>query len=259
MLPRERLTSLGVHSLTDPELLALLLGTGTQTPKGPISVFDLANQLLARFGTLATTLNAPPLLLQSISGIGQAKACRLIAAGEISCRINTVAVPIQIKSAEDAFRVFSDLSMLFREELWIGLLNYQNQLFHKYQLSAGGIGSCAISPGEILRYAIKYDGVRILLAHNHPSGDPTPSEQDVRFTNVIFSAAQSVGIEMLDHIVVGSKNRYFSFAQEGFMPTSKVNSCDEKKPFVPSRDNPSHTVQSNEWHRLASKLSVHNH
>ena len=104
-----------------------------------------------------------------------------------------------------------------REELWVALLTHRNELMLKSQVCAGSSNYCATSPREVIRLAVKYNSTRLIIAHNHPAGDPQPSEEDVRFTHAIGMAAQTVGIQLLDHLIVGSDKLFFSFAREGFI------------------------------------------
>ncbi len=224
MLPRERLANVGATALSDSELLALILCTGAHTAEGPVGVRELAESLISRFGDLDSTLNAPRLILEEVSGIGFVKASRLAAAAEISKRVRGRTHGTPIRSVEDACLAFSELATLDREELWIGMLNHRNQLLKKHQVGTGGVDRCSASPRDILRLGVKYDGVRLILAHNHPSGDPMPSADDIQFTEAIYRASRVVGVELLDHLIIGSGNRFFSFSREGFMPISKEHS-----------------------------------
>lgn len=218
MLPRERMKALGVCSLTDAELLAILLGTGIcDNRSGSLGAENLAQELLRRFGHLSTIFTSAPTVLRQIRGIGEVKAARLVVTGELLRRGRRRSVEKPIQTAEDAAAIFSMLPDLDREELWIALLNQRNQCVDKRQVGAGGKRSCSISPPEIMRLALKYDGVRLIVAHNHPGGDPRPSEEDIRFTQAICRASRVVGITILDHLILGNDGSFFSFAREGFL------------------------------------------
>ncbi|MBI1860857.1 MAG: DNA repair protein RadC [Deltaproteobacteria bacterium] len=207
----------GVGALSDGELLALILGTGFRTPQVKLDAREIAEQLLVTFGGLDAVVSTPPEILERVRGLGSVKASRLVTIAEIARRIRGGARTVAIRNADDAFNLFSDLTFLNREELWLALLDQQNRCLKKIQVCAGGSNTCSVSPREVVRLGVKYDGVRLLIAHNHPSGEARPSADDITFTRLLSQAAETVGVELVDHIVVGRGREFFSFKREGYL------------------------------------------
>lgn len=210
--------TLGVNSLTDAELLSVVLGTGVREKESAtLGAHHLAETLIHRFGNLSSILSVPSPILKQLKGIGDVKSARLNAIGELLRRTRQPVAGHIITTAEDASSIFSNLRDCDREELWVALLNQRNELLDKRQVGVGGADSCSVSPREVVRFAVKYDCVRLIVAHNHPSGDPKPSPEDIRFTQAICRASRTVGIRFLDHLILGRDRGFFSFAREGYL------------------------------------------
>ncbi len=213
--PRERLLKEGPQYLSDIELLAILLRTGS----ADASAMDLAAGLLGHFGGLKQLLDATTEELSAFKGIGPAKVAQIKAALEIGKRV-AMAVAWDrpsIKSPESAAAlVMEEMRHLDREHFWALLLNTKNQVLAREVVSIGTLNFSAIHPRELFKAAIKRSAAALILVHNHPSGDPTPSKQDLEATRRLVEAGNILGIEILDHLVIGD-NKFTSFKAEGLL------------------------------------------
>lgn len=212
--PREKLLVNGHRVLSDSELLAIILGSGSREE----SAIDLAKRILA-----SVNQNWNELARLSVSdlcqfkGVGPAKAVSIVTALEIGRRRaaqSGVERP-RIRSATDSVRIVqSMLGDLNVEEFWVLYLNQGNFIIHKEQMGIGGISSTAVDVRLIIRMALEKRATGMILSHNHPSGNTNPSQTDIRLTQKIKEAAQIFNIDVIDHIIVTQKE-YFSFAEEG--------------------------------------------
>jgi|TARA_B100000614_G_scaffold181578_1_gene162335 DNA repair protein RadC len=213
--PRERLLKYGPQQLSDTELLAIILRSGTRG----LTVLELAGALLAHFSSLRGVISASSHELCALPGIGKARYCELQAAMEI-CR-RQLAEPLYKRSvfhcAEDAkFYLRAELRDLKQEVFGVLMLDSQHQLIMFRKLFSGTINAAAVYPREIVRQVIADHAAAIILVHNHPSGNPTPSEADIRLTRDIKHAMALVDVEVLDHFIVAD-NQVCSLAQQGLM------------------------------------------
>ncbi len=208
--PREKLLAKGVENLKDSELLAILLRTGTIGK----NVIEIASQILSKYSK-KRLLQMTYADLSKISGIDSAKATTLLAAFELSKRaleVNDTNLPV-ISDAKDAVAQLSDMRDLKKEHFVVLYLNAKNQMVHKETISMGTLNENLVHPREVFEPALKYSAAQIIVAHNHPSGDPKPSEDDLELTKRLTEAGKMMGIEVMDHVIV-SKNSYFSFKEE---------------------------------------------
>lgn len=208
--PREKLIAKGAENLKDSELLAILLRTGTIGK----NVIEIASQILTKYSK-KRLLQMTYADLSKISGIDSAKATTLLAAFELSKRaleVNDTNLPV-ISDAKDAVAQLSDMRGLKKEHLVALYLNAKNQLVHKETISMGTLNANLVHPREVFEPALKYSAEQIIAAHNHPSGDPKPSEDDLEVTKRLTEAGKMMGIELMDHVIV-SKNSHFSFKEE---------------------------------------------
>lgn len=213
--PRERLLRLGASALTDSELLAVLLGTGTRS----LPVQKLADHVLDRSGGLDELLRREPHELCSVRGIGQAKATMLAAALELgrrSCRTNRERPLLQ--HPHEVFQlVRADLVGARRERFRVLCLNSRRRLLLNVLVGEGSVHSVTVDPREVFAGALTVRAQSIILVHNHPSGDPSPSPEDFDLTSQLVDAAALLRIRVLDHLVV-SGDRYESMSMAGVLP-----------------------------------------
>jgi len=218
MGPRERLFDKGKQSLSDAELLAILLRTGSKIPNAAngLSVLVLAEEILARFGNLKEVLSASPEQLREVKGLGQAKIATLIATQEVSTRLlsNTYLEPTHVCDGKSAYHLFSDIANEEQEVLKAAFLTSQNQVIRRQEIFRGTVNSTVANPREIIREALRTNAVKIIVAHNHPSQVPEPSQQDIAFTDQLQKAAAMMGVPLIDHLIVCRAGRYFSFAEQ---------------------------------------------
>lgn len=214
--PREKLLLQGRRSLTDAELIAILIGSGSRD----VSAVELSKQILHRHQNDLDKLGRLSVVdLSQFKGIGQAKAVAIIAALELGRRRKETEVPMkfQVGNSADVYRailpVFADLD---HEEFWILLLNRGNKITGKHLISKGGQAGTVADPKIIFKTAVEHRAASVILAHNHPSGNLKPSTADIALTNKLVSAGQLLDIGVLDHLIVTDKG-YYSFADEGMM------------------------------------------
>lgn len=214
--PREKLVKKGVDSLSDAELLAILIGSGTRN----ITAVELSKSILASVDNNLNQLGKLSMKeLERNKGIGRARALTIMAALELGRRrkFSDSVKKIKIASSKDAFDLFQPLlSDLPHEEFWILMLNRSNHVIEKSRISQGGLSGTVIDARIILKNAIDRLSSGLILCHNHPSGNTSPSEADRLITNKLKEAASLMDINLLDHIIIGD-NRYYSFADEGVL------------------------------------------
>lgn len=217
--PYEKCLQYGPDSLSDAELLSIIIRTGR---KGENSL-NLANNILALNypgeGILGLLhLSLPELM--SVKGIGQVKGAQLLCIGELSRRIWKRAAVNDTVCYDHPRAIVNyyieDMRHMEQEQLKIMLLNTKNMLIKDVLISKGTVNASIATPREILIEALRYHAVKMIMVHNHPSGDPTPSQDDLRLTKRVDEAARLVGIELLDHIVIGD-NAYISFKEKGML------------------------------------------
>lgn len=201
--PRERLLRGGVHALTDRELLAIVLRSGTHG----MSALDVAAKLLAECMVLSELADARPEELLAKHGIGEAKAATLVAAFELGRRAAaTHHEPPVLKRADDVARVARhDLAGARRERLLVLICDASNRLKHRVVVSEGSVDRTLVPVREILNAVLRHDGRAFAIAHNHPGGDPEPSDADRRATIAVKEAAAVVGLRFLGHVVVAGR------------------------------------------------------
>jgi len=212
LLPRERLAKEGVEALSNQELLAILLRTGTRQ----VSVFEIAQKVLNNLSSLTDLKKMTLQELQSLSGIGRVKAIELQAMIELGHRIHkheTLEMESILSSQKLAKKMQQELGHKKQEHLVALYLNTQNQIIHQQTIFIGSATRSIAEPREILHYAIKHMATSLILVHNHPSGEAYPSRNDIDFTQKIKRSCDDLGICLLDHLIVG-KSTYYSFREE---------------------------------------------
>lgn len=214
--PREKLLLKGRQNLTDAELLAIVLGSGSRKE----TAVALARRILAETGNNLNELGKRSIgELKKFKGVGEAKAISIIAALELGRRrqVSEVGVKPQISCSQNAYTAFAPvLSDLAHEEFWILLLNRANRIIGKMQVSSGGISGTVVDAKILFRRAIEGNAVSIILGHNHPSGNTQPSQADLELTKKLVRAGETLDIGVLDHLILGDKG-YFSFADESLL------------------------------------------
>ena len=211
--PREKLYQQGAKQLTNVELLAIILSSGTRS----LSAIDLAKNILSGVSNdLDQLANQEIGDLKKIKGIGPAKAVTIKAVMELANRKGKGShVRQKITCSQDAYNIlypfFADLNV---EEFWVICLNRANKVLSKKKLSIGGLTGTVVDPKVIFRYALTHSATAIILAHNHPSGNLFPSQVDIRLTEKIKAAAKNLDISVFDHLIFAGGS-YYSFADEG--------------------------------------------
>lgn len=207
--PREKLKKYGVKNLTDEELIAIILRCGTKN----MSVKDLAIKIKKEFKTLS---DLSYIELSKIKGVGEVKAITLLAAIELGIRSTYKEDKnIKLNRPENIYDFFKNkLIHLKQENLMAIFLDNKNKLIAYKTIFIGTINMSVSHPREIFKEAMKNSSVYIILVHNHPSGDPTPSVADLKFTNQVYKTSKIIGIPLLDHIIIGN-NKYYSFYDNG--------------------------------------------
>ncbi|HJF22494.1 MULTISPECIES: RadC family protein [Mammaliicoccus] len=200
--PRERLKSYGADRLTNRELLAIIINSGSKQ----FSSIDCANQVLKLVNQLRDLrhLTLPELL--SVNGIGEKKALTILAVIELAKRMhsNTVLDKIEINEPQDVADYLMEKLRYLKQEHFVALLlNTKNQIIHEQSIFIGSLNMSIVHPRDLLREAVKHSAASIVIAHNHPSGDPTPSLEDIKTTKRLLYCCDLMGIDLLDHIIIG--------------------------------------------------------
>ena len=214
--PRERLQREGIDALSLAELIAIVLGNGT---KGK-SVLDLSQEILEVFGGLEKLLDASVVELMQIRGIGRAKAIQLKAVFGIAlkCRKPLTKSKYAITSPEEAYQLAQgEIAHLSQEVLFVILRDVRGSLLHSELVSIGTLSQVLVHPREVFYPAVRHKAHSLIIAHNHPSGDPTPSKSDLELTRVLIEAGKVMSIGFDDHLIV-CRERYISLRQMGFFP-----------------------------------------
>ncbi|EMR05813.1 hypothetical protein C772_02084 [Bhargavaea cecembensis DSE10] len=213
--PRERLIHQGAESLSNQELIAILLRTGTRSE----SVLQLSNRVLAFFDRIQDMQHATLEEMTSVKGIGEAKAVQLLAAVELGKRLTRKQSTERyvIRSPEDAAAyLMPDMSNLNQEHFVVLFLNVKNEVLHSRTIFIGSLNSSIVHPREVFREAVKRSAASIICAHNHPSGNPAPSPEDIEVTKRLAEAGKIVGIDLLDHIIIGD-HKFLSLKEGDFI------------------------------------------
>ena len=213
--PRERLLQQGPQHLTEAELLGILIGKGT-TRKTAI---DLARELLDRYESLENLFSRSPSELMKVKGIGSAKAATLSAAFQLVRRIQSKTSKGQpsFKRAKDVANLYLPLMKDLRKEVFrVLLLSRSNRLIKEVTISEGTLDASIVHPRDVFREALLESAAGVILLHNHPSGNPNPSEEDIRITKQLVEAGRVMGIKVYDHIILAGED-YRSLADEGMI------------------------------------------
>lgn len=211
--PRERLKEYGAKHLSNTELVAILLRTGMQGE----NVLSLSSRVLMQFDGLAGLGRSTVGELCAIKGLSEAKACQLLAALELGRRSVSQSPEerVSINSPQDVVNLLmAEMSLLEQEHLKVLLLNTKNELMSSQDIYVGNVNSSVVRPAEVIRPAVRENAPSIIVVHNHPSGDPTPSKEDVSITKDLAAAGKLLGVELLDHVIIGNRNRFVSLNEK---------------------------------------------
>ena len=211
--PREKLIKKGPKALKKEELLAIILRTGL---KGKNAI-QVANDILIKYGNKKFLL-ASYQELRNIKGVGPTKAAQILAAIELGSRLfkEKPEQEIYIHSPEDTIKIISNIKNNKKENFVALYLDARNKLIYQETISIGSLNASIVHPREVFEPAIQYLAAQIILAHNHPSGDTEPSEEDLKITKRLIEAGEILGIEVLDHIII-AKNDFCSFKERGLL------------------------------------------
>lgn len=213
--PRERFLQDGPQSLSNQELLALLLRTGSKEE----SVLQLSNRLIKAFEGLRLLKEASVEEMTEIKGIGEAKAIQILASVELGRRIHKLNDQDRyvIRSPEDgANYCMEEMRFLSQEHFVCLYLNTKNQVLHKRTVFIGSLNASIVHPREVFKEAFRRSAASIICLHNHPSGDPSPSREDIEVTKRLVECGKIMGMEVLDHIIIG-EHKYVSLKEKGYL------------------------------------------
>jgi len=217
--PREKLIKKGPEYLSDCELLAIILRTGVGNSKERFSALDLAKKILAEYGSLKNLLDLSLSEFLKINGIGRAKAAQVMAALELGKRAvseksgNNISFRCSEEVANYYIPLLKDLK---KEQFRVLLLDIKNKVIKEVLISQGSLTSSIVHPREVIKPAVKESAASVIFIHNHPSGDPEPSVDDMEITDRLCKSFSIMGIGVLDHIIV-AEGGYFSFKQKKLM------------------------------------------
>ena len=215
--PREKLLNHGAETLSDAELLALVLRTGDAASQ--TSALDHARLLLARFGSLRALAGATTAELCELRGIGPAKAAEIQAVFQLARRF--ASEPLRpgdrFTSSAEVFRHFHERLRDRKQEVFLALLlDGKNRILREVQVSSGSLTASIVHPREVFAPVVRESAAAVLFVHNHPSGDPTPSREDLEITARLREVGELMGVRVLDHIIIGSGD-YVSLADRGLL------------------------------------------
>lgn len=212
--PRERLLRFGADSLSVVELIALILGSGTKT----VPVLQLAQHLIARFGSLQKLAEATIAELLEVKGIGQAKAIQLKAALNLGMRASRQLIKLRCKIEHPihAYQLIKEEMERETREIFVAILqDTKGYVICHEIISIGSLSQALVHPREVFYPCIRHKAASLIVAHNHPSGDPTPSPQDFELTRILVQASHLLSIPLHDHLIIG-ENSFISLRQKGF-------------------------------------------
>jgi DNA repair protein RadC len=217
--PREKLIKTGTANLTNSELLAIVLRTGFGSPTRKQSALDLAKNLLTQYMYLNEISELAVTELAAMKGIGWAKAAQVMASFELGKRMAAErnGSNVSFRCSEEVANYYIPLLKdLKNEQFRLVMLNIKNRIIREVMISQGSLTSSIVHPREVLKIAIKASAASVIFLHNHPSGDPEPSIDDIEITNRLCKSFSIIGINVLDHLIV-AESGYFSFKQKNML------------------------------------------
>ncbi len=209
--PREKLLNLGVDSLNLEELIAIILGTGTRKEE----VLSMARRIAKDYGEKALSVEKNPTKITTALDVPEGKATQIIAAVELGRRLylKKKGLPVYLRTDLQAYQHLSSMGNLEKEHLRGLYLNSRYQIIHDEVISVGSLTASIIHPREVFLPALEKGAVAIIIAHNHPSGDPSPTKADIEITAQLKSAGKLLGIELIDHLII-AQNKYQSIVNK---------------------------------------------
>lgn len=217
--PRERMRAVGTEGLSDAELLAILLGTGAR--REPVGV--LASRVLHEVGGIAALSRVGAGALEQMSGLGPGKASRIMAAVELGRRVVTRPLPrgARIGSSREVDAALRPRLAGADVEHFVAIaLDAKNRPIGEVEIARGGLSACPVSPADVFRALLREAAAGVVFVHNHPSGEPSPSADDVALTERLRRAGELLGVRVLDHVIIGREG-YFSFLDAGLLPPER--------------------------------------
>jgi DNA repair protein RadC len=218
--PRERLTEVGADGLSDEELVALVLGTGSR--REPVHL--AAARIVGELGGLSGLEQRGVGALLTLSGLGEGKATRLLAAVELGRRVTAkpLARGARITSSRDVDAALRPRLAREASELFLAIpLDAKNRPVGELCIAKGGLSSCPVAPSDVFRALLREAAAGVIFVHNHPSGEPTPSPDDIALTERLAKAGDLLGVRVLDHLIIGEEG-YFSFLDAGLLPLRRA-------------------------------------
>ncbi len=215
--PGKKLAALGPGALADDELLAIILGRGTERE----SVLQIAHQALERYGSGGLVGGDAVEHLRQLCGLGQMHACKLLACFELGRRFFHKADGAALRTPEDVYQYLCYMGKLSKEAFRGLYLDVKGRLIYEEIVSLGILTMNLVHPREVFRPAIEHSAASIILAHNHPSGDPAPSEEDLRVTRQLARVGRLMDIEVLDHVII-ARNGFVSLRRQGLLESTDL-------------------------------------
>jgi|Deesub1362A_J573_1020465.scaffolds.fasta_scaffold00122_17 DNA repair protein RadC len=210
--PREKLSKHGPEYLKNHELLSIIIGRGTKKE----GVLEISKKIIDHYGNLKYTGNINVVKIQKIFDLPFVASCQITAFFELAKRLFSDKGEIYLRNPKEVFEYAKEMSRS-KKEIFKGLyLDVKNRLIYEEIISVGTINASLVHPREVFYPAIKHHAVSIILVHNHPSGDPAPSEDDIKITKSLLRASKIIEIEILDHLIIGNE-KYFSLRERGII------------------------------------------
>ncbi len=207
--PREKLRKHGPAALKNYELMAVILGRGTRKE----GILELAQRIMSQYGDQAAFSEGDVEKIEKALGLSPVQACQVVAAFELGKRLFGKQTDVFLRSPEEVFQYARDLARLKKEHLRGLYLDTRNKLIRDEVIAIGTLNQSLSHPREVFHPAIESNAAAIILVHNHPSGDPSPSKDDIELTRQIYQASKILGIDILDHVIIGNE-RYFSLKEK---------------------------------------------
>ncbi|MFA4915760.1 MAG: DNA repair protein RadC [Syntrophales bacterium] len=206
--PREKLRRYGPSALKNYELMAVILGRGTKKE----GVLELARRIMAQYGTQAIFADGDVEKIEKVLGLSPVQACQVVAVSELGKRLFGRQAEVFLRSPEEVFQYTKDMARLQQEHLRGLYVDTRNKLIRDEVIAIGSLNSSFAHPREVFHPAVEHHAAAIILIHNHPSGDPSPSKDDIKLTERLLEVSKILSIDLLDHLIIGNE-KYFSLKE----------------------------------------------